>query len=120
MRLREVTYLPSWPANGELLTGNIMLTVGSSTVTRGSGRGFSRVGDGVADVDVVEARERDDVARPGLVDLDALQPLERVEVGDRARVDQRAVAAVTSATSCRARTVPFTMRPIASRPTKSE
>ena len=38
---REVTYLPSWPANGELFTENTMLTVGSSTLTGGSGTGFS-------------------------------------------------------------------------------
>ena len=39
--LRDVTSLPSCPANGELLTLNIMLTVGSSIVTGGSGRGSS-------------------------------------------------------------------------------
>ena len=35
--LREVTYLPSLPAKGELLTMNIMDTVGSSILTNGSG-----------------------------------------------------------------------------------
>ena len=40
-RLRDVTYFPSVPANGDALTQNTMLTVGSSIVTGGSGRGSS-------------------------------------------------------------------------------
>ena len=36
LMLREVTYLPSRPANGELLTWNVMLTVGSSTESNGN------------------------------------------------------------------------------------
>ena len=34
--LRDVTYLPSLPANGEVFTWNVMVTVGSSTVSGGS------------------------------------------------------------------------------------
>ena len=40
--LRLVTYLPSRPANGESLTRNIMETVGSSTLIGASAIGFSR------------------------------------------------------------------------------
>ena len=36
-RLREVTYLPSLPANGELFTIKFIETVGSSIFTNGSG-----------------------------------------------------------------------------------
>ena len=34
--LREVTNLPSLPANGELFTWNVIVTVGSSTESGGS------------------------------------------------------------------------------------
>src|SRR4029077_4772122 len=40
------------------------------------------VGDGVPDLDPFESRERDDLARGCLSDLDALQPLEGVELRD--------------------------------------
>ena len=39
--LRVVTYLPERPANGELLTLNIICSVGSSTVKRGRATGRS-------------------------------------------------------------------------------
>ena len=45
------------------------------------------VGDRVADVHLVEPGELDDVSRPGLGDLHALQPFERVEVGDPGAID---------------------------------
>ena len=40
-RLREVTYVPSRPANGEVFTVNCIAMVGSSIVMCGSGAGFS-------------------------------------------------------------------------------
>ena len=40
-RFREVTYVPSRPANGEVFTVNSMAIVGSSIVMCGSGAGFS-------------------------------------------------------------------------------
>ena len=36
-RLRDVTYLPSLPANGESLTENVISMVGSEIFTKGSG-----------------------------------------------------------------------------------
>ena len=36
---RDVTYLPSRPPSGEVLTPNVIRSVGSSTSRRGSGRG---------------------------------------------------------------------------------
>ena len=36
---RPVTYFPSRPDSGEVFTPNVMLSVGSSTSRRGSGRG---------------------------------------------------------------------------------
>ena len=50
------------------------------------------VGDRLADVDVLHAGDGDDVARRGLGDLDALEAVEAVDLGD-ARVFQCAVAA---------------------------
>jgi hypothetical protein len=72
-KLREVTYFPSWPANGEALTLNTMLTVGSSTSTGGSGRGSSGIGHGLADVHLREPGQRHDVAGARLLHLGALQ-----------------------------------------------
>ena len=48
------------------------------------------VGDRLADGDVLDPGETDDVARGGLVDLDALEPVEGEELGDL-RVVERAV-----------------------------
>ena len=60
--LREVTNLPSRPANGDVFTLNVMRTVGSSTLDRGERHGAVRH-DGLADADVGEARDGADVAR---------------------------------------------------------
>ena len=67
------------PAHGLVLTPKSMAIVGSSTRMGGSGRGALAVGDRVADVDVLDAGDRDDVAGGGALDLDALQPLPAVE-----------------------------------------
>ena len=40
------------------------------------------IGDGLADVDVLDAGQADDVAGRRLVDLDPLQPVEGEELGD--------------------------------------
>ena len=66
---RLVTYLPSWPANGESLTRKIMSSVGSSTVIGGRATGVVEVGDGVADVDVVQPDDGADVAGRDLLGL---------------------------------------------------
>ncbi len=51
-----------------------------------------RVGDRLADVDLIEAGERHDVAGPRLVDLDALEPFEHVEVRHAPRCERTVVA----------------------------
>src|SRR5512137_358897 len=43
-------------------------------------------GDGLADLDAVEARERHDLAAVGLVGVDALEAVEDVELGDPGRL----------------------------------
>ena len=60
--LRLVTYWPSRPAKGELLTLNWMAMVGSSMMMSGSGAGFSTLGDGFADGDAFDAGDGYDVA----------------------------------------------------------
>ena len=64
-----MTYLPSRPANGEVLMLNTIWIVGSSTVTRGSARRACGSLTVSPIVDVVEADERRDVAGGGFFDL---------------------------------------------------
>ncbi len=54
--LRDVTYCPSRPAIGEVLTPKIIETVGSSIAIGGIGYPLLRVGNRLADRDVVDAR----------------------------------------------------------------
>ena len=63
--LREVTNSPSRPAQGELLELKIIAMVGSSMRSAGSGLGFSRSAIGIADADVLDAGDGDDVAGLG-------------------------------------------------------
>ena len=74
-RLREVTYLPSLPANGPLLAMNCILTVGSSISSSGSTIGRGDLGDGLADGEILHAGDRADVAGGGLGQLEALERL---------------------------------------------
>ena len=55
--------------------------------------GFGRA-DSVADVYFVETREADDVARLGLVAVDAVETLDLIEVDNFARLPQRLVIVV--------------------------
>ena len=64
-------YLPSLPASGEVLTPKVMRSTGSSTVRRSSGHRVGRVGEGVADLDLGEAGDDEEVAGDDLVDLEA-------------------------------------------------
>ena len=78
--------------------------------------GCVRVGDRVADVEVVDARDADDVAGRGLLDLDALESAKRQEL----RQAQPGVdAAVARDLGDRRvdRDVPRKTRPIPMRPT---
>ena len=79
---REVRYLPSRPANGEVLTLKNIATVGSSTDDRVNRFGRRRVGDRVADVDAFDAGDADDVAGRRFLDLDAFEPGEREQLGE--------------------------------------
>ena len=49
---------------------------------RRNGHGVFRVGDRLADGDVVDAGEADDVAGSRFLDLDAFEPLEGEQLGD--------------------------------------
>ena len=80
--MREVTNLPSRPANGPLLTLNWMAMVGSSMVMGGSGLRVLEVAEALADGDGGDAGDGDDVADLGLVDVGALEAGEAEELGD--------------------------------------
>jgi hypothetical protein len=65
LELREVTYLPSLPAKGEVLTWKVMLTVGSSTVSGGSAS--ARPGSqSVSEIRRLDAGDADDIAGAAL------------------------------------------------------
>ena len=81
---RDVTYSPSRPPQGEVLTPKIIAIVGSSTRIGGSGTGALAVGDGVADVDLLDAGDRDDVAGARARHLAALEAVPGVEQRDLA------------------------------------
>ena len=89
---RLVTNLPSRPASGELLTQKFIVSVGSSTISIGSGCGSSRLGQRDADADALDAVDQDDVARAGFGRLLALEALELQHLVD-ARLDRRRVGA---------------------------
>jgi hypothetical protein len=104
------------PANGDVLTPIRILMVGCSTWMRGSARVLParvEVDDRVADVDVLDAGDGDDLARRRLCDRRALQPLERREHLDGPLSD---APSLMMPTGWLARTVPATTRPIAERP----
>jgi hypothetical protein len=107
--------LPSRPAIGEVLTEKIMAIVGSSIWIAGSGRGPLAIADRLADGDLLEAGDGDDVAGTGLGDLDALQPLVAVEHRDTLPVFCEPSSRQSGV--ARLRSVPLKTRPIASRPT---
>ena len=65
-----------------VLTVNVMAIVGSSIWMCGSGFRSLRAGDGFADGDAFDARDREDVAGPADGFVDALQALERVQLRD--------------------------------------
>ena len=64
------------PAKGELFTSKVMLIVGSSTTSGGSGSGLRRVAERVRDRRMLDAGEGHDVARRRFLDLDAIEPEE--------------------------------------------
>ena len=76
--------MPSLPASGEVLTPKVMRSTGSSTVEAGQRLGVGRVGEGVADLDLGEPGDHEQVAGRALVDLDAADALEAHEAGELA------------------------------------
>ena len=110
-----MTYCPSRPAIGEVLTPKIIDTVGSSMAIGGIAHRVLGIGDRLADGDVLDAGEADDVAGGGLLDLDALQAVEGEQLGDL-RLLRRSHRASAPTTGSFSFTVPLKMRPIAMRP----
>ena len=70
MICREVTNWPSRPDIGDVLTPKIIETVGSSIAITGIAMPVLDVGDRLADGDVLDAGEADDVAGGRLGDVD--------------------------------------------------
>ena len=79
--------MPSRPDIGDVLTPKIIDTVGSSTAMTGIAHAELDVGDRLADGDVLDARQADDVAGRRLGDVDALEPFEREELRDLGLLD---------------------------------
>ena len=84
---RDVTYCPSRPAIGDVLTPKTIDTVGSSIAIGGMAIAVLDVGDRLADRDVLDAGQADDVAGGGLLNVDALQAVEGIELGDLRLLD---------------------------------
>ena len=70
--------------SGEVFTPKVMRSTGSSTVRRGQRRGVVRVGERVADLDLGEPGDDEQIAGGALVDLDAADALERHELRELA------------------------------------
>ena len=80
--LREVTNVPSRPENGDVLTLN---TIADGRLIDRNSRKRLRVfgaGNRLADGDTSMPAMRDDIARFGVVSIDALHAFEGVELGD--------------------------------------
>ena len=126
---RDVTYLPSRPPSGDVLTPNVIDSVGASTSRRGNGRGSP--GSVIVSPIVTSGRPATETISPGpgLGDVDALHPVRGLEAGDRpgerdhpAGLDSPAVSSASSRTTAirwPTRIVPLRIRPTAIRPTYS-
>ena len=86
--MRAVSSLPSAPASGEVLMPMVIERLGSSTCSGVEGDRVHRVGQGLADRDVLEAGDRDDVAGPGALGRDAIEGLGDEELGDLGVLDR--------------------------------
>ena len=83
MTIRAVTLEPlTRPTSGEVLVPMVIEIAGSSTWISGSGDGVLGVGERLADGDLGDARDRDDVAGPGGLAGLALEPLGDEQLGD--------------------------------------
>ena len=81
-----MTYLPSWPASGELLIVKTIDSVGSSTLIRLRADGLIGTGDRVADFRIGQADQGHDVAGVGRRNFVAAQLVEQFDGGDFARL----------------------------------
>ena len=84
---RAVTFEPSRPASGEVLMPIVTARDGSSTWVTGSGLRVGGIGDRLADRDLRDPRDGDDVARAGPVGLHAIERLGDVELGEPKALD---------------------------------
>ena len=91
--MRAVSSLPSVPASGDVLMPIVIDRLGSSTCSGSSAIGVLRVGQGLADGDVLEAGDGDDVAGTGALGGDALERLGDEELGDLGVLDRAVDAA---------------------------
>ena len=89
---------------------------GSSTVITGSGRGSSTSASVSPIVTSAMPGDGDDLARPGLLGVDAVERLGDVQLGDLRPLDRRRRRG-TRRSAGRVRIVPWRTRQSASRPT---
>ena len=76
-----MTYLPSWPTNGESLTLNIIVSVGGSIVLGVAAAAGCSESQMVSPMSTrFQADQRDDVAGGGLVGVLAAEAVEHLEL----------------------------------------
>ena len=123
-----MTYLPSRPDSGEVLTPNVIRSVGASTSSRGSGRGSA--GSVSVSPIVTSGSPATETMSPGprLGDVDAVDAVGGLEAGHRAAQRHRpagldgarrvvGLLADDRRSAGPIRIVPFQIRPTAIRPT---
>ena len=126
---RDVTYLPSRPPSGEVLTPNVIDSVGASTSSRGSGRGSP--GSVSVSPMVTSGRPATETISPGPASAMSMRSIpcavwrlvtEPVNVIMRPGSISPAVSSASSRTTAMrwpTRMVPLRIRPTAMRPTYS-
>jgi hypothetical protein len=115
---RLVTNLPSVPASGEVLTMEVMFSVGSSIAAAACLR-VARVADGDADADLFDAGDQHDVAGFGFVAARARGPGNRniIDLADLGAPCPSVSSPYITTTSWPAFMRPRWMRPMPMRPT---
>ena len=116
---RAVSLSPSLPASGEVLTPIVIDSDGSSTVIDRQRTRVVGVGQRLADRDLGDAGDGDDLARAGLVGVDAVQRVGDVAARRPGPLDC-AVGATPGDRLARGGCVPWRTRQIARRPTYGE
>ncbi len=113
---RLCTLSPSVPASGESLTRKVIDSVGGSIGCACSGSVTSGAQSVSATLKVRQPGDGDDVAGLGLVDRHALDAAEGEDLGDAARLDDRALAVEHLDRLIGAHAEPEKMRPVMRRP----